>query len=67
MQYIVFHTSTAGRPDSYDGIGWTFEPKRYDGSQQFAPVYTSVEEATAAADKWLASEEWEEEVHYFFS
>ena len=52
----IFHTSEARQPAAYQGEGWTFEPKDWEGNEQYAPVYSSILDAQAAADRWEVQE-----------
>ena len=52
----IFHTSEARQPAAYQGEGWTFEPQDWEGNEPFAPVYSSILAAQAAADRWEEQE-----------
>lgn len=52
----IFHTSEARQPAAYQGEGWTFEPHDWEGNEPFAPVYSSLLAAQAAADRWEVQE-----------
>jgi len=64
--FIVFHTSEAGRPqvylDTFGKHGWTYEPKDWISNEPFAPVYDTASEALNKALDWNVQQEAESEV-----
>lgn len=50
--FIVFHTSDAGRPEAYPAEGWTFEPVDWQASEVYAHVYSTLEEALEKAEEY---------------
>lgn len=51
-EFVVFHTSDAGRPDLYEKEGWTFEPTDWNMNEVYAFVYPTLEEALTKAEEF---------------
>ena len=59
QDFVVFHTSEAGRPEAYPVSGWTYEPIDWTTNEPYAPAYPSMDEALARANDWEYKQELE--------
>ncbi len=50
--FVVFHKENAGRPESFEGGPWFFEPSSYECNDVYSVGYATKEAAENAAAEW---------------